>query len=111
MRIREKIMDKCMKRTSFFEEETTFRTSLVDQFQCLVDVLGKVSKDNDLKGLWTKNKPQFQTHLDSWKKCADEENKLDLILYVYYNNFFWIALEIRFHVKCLFVFFFALKFD
>lgn len=89
MRIREKIMDKCMKRNSFFEEENFTRTSLVDQFQCFVDVLGKVSKDNDLKDLWTRNKPEFQTHLDNWKKCADEDNEIDIVLYVHHflNSF------------------------
>lgn len=59
--------------------------SLPEQFQCLVDVVGDISKKNGLEELWSKSQPQLQQHLDSWRGCANVEGKFPQILYVYNN--------------------------
>lgn len=51
-------------------------SNVVEQFQCLVSVLGNVSKDNGLSELWSRSEPVLQYHLNNWRKCSDLNNKL-----------------------------------
>lgn len=77
--------------------------SLPEQFQCLVDVVGDISKNNGLEELWSKNQPQLQQHLDSWKGCANVDGKLQQILYVYnkMNDFSSLFMKCKFSlVRC-----------
>lgn len=80
--LRKKVVDKCLKTSnSLFDEVEEFvGSSLPDQFQCIVDTLGDVSNNNGLADLWSKSQPQLQLHLDSWKRCANIENKVANLL-------------------------------
>lgn len=56
--------------------------SLPEQFSCIVDVLGDVSKSNNMDELWSKTQPQLKLHIDNWKACENVENKVAKLLYV-----------------------------
>lgn len=83
-KLRKQIFNKCFEeRTPFFDETETRDGSIVDQFQCLVDVLEDVSKANGMEDMWSKAQPQLQSRLDKWRGCANAGNKLMVILYVF----------------------------
>lgn len=78
--IQKKIVNQCLKG-HFSEEFDEFAAApLPEQFQCIVNVLGDVSKANGLEELWSKSQPQFQLHIDNWKRCDNLENKVARIL-------------------------------
>lgn len=87
-----------------FEDAEEFAAeSLPDQFQCLVDVVGDISKHNGLEELWSRSQPKLQQHLDSWRGCANVEGKLPQILYVYIkmNDFSSLFIKCQFSlVRC-----------
>lgn len=81
--IGKKILTKCLNHNDLDESEDAEEFaagSLPEQFQCLVDVVGEISKNNGLEELWSKSQPQLQQHLDSWRGCANVEGKLPQIL-------------------------------
>lgn len=83
--IQEKIAAKCLKKEAtfdMFEDADSLATSLPEQFQCLADVLGEVSKRNGLEDLWSITHPNLQEHLDNWKRCGSAGGKLQVIMYV-----------------------------
>lgn len=49
-------------------------------FQCLVDVVGKVSKENGLSNLWLPSEPVIKNHLAKWLKCPEAGNKKAVLL-------------------------------
>lgn len=61
--------------------EKLANSSLPDQFQCFVDVIGDVSIKNGLGELWSKSQPLLQLHLDNWQRCKNIENKFLNLLY------------------------------
>jgi len=83
--IQKKIVNKCLKG-HFLEEDASgdfdeiAAAPLPEQFQCIVNVLGDVSKANGLEELWSKSQPQFQLHIDNWRRCDNLENKVARVL-------------------------------
>lgn len=72
----EKVSDKC------FVFEDTFETTPIDEIQCIVDVLGEVSKTNGLDEVWSSYQPAFQRHIDKLKNCPNAGSKIMRIMYV-----------------------------
>lgn len=92
--MRTEIAEKCFKRAELEQEdddelvyisEMKVNPSFVEQFQCLVDVLGQVSKAHGLEELWGKTGPVLEHHIKKWGECANVENKYARILYVPYR--------------------------
>lgn len=81
-KLREQMLAQCFEEHSLFADTETRDGSIADQFQCLADVLGDVSKANGMEDMWSKAQPKLQQRLDNWKGCASAENKIMVILYV-----------------------------
>lgn len=80
--IQKKIVNQCL-RSNFLEEDVSEEFAAVplpEQFQCIVNVLGDVSKANGLEELWSKSQPQMQLHIDNWRRCDNLENKVARLL-------------------------------
>lgn len=83
--IQKQIVNQCLKG-HFLEENASEEfdefaaAPLPEQFQCIVNVLGDVSKANGLEELWSKSQPQLQLHIDNWKRCDNLENKVARLL-------------------------------
>lgn len=54
--------------------EQVIASSFVEQFECLVDTLGRVSEQNGLEDLWLMSLPNIQKRINQWKLCATETN-------------------------------------
>lgn len=86
--IKGKIVNECFEEHATFfdleeeEEVEEFQATLPEQFECLVEVLGDVSKANGLEDLWSKTEPQVLDRLNKWKQCPNAGNKFLVILYV-----------------------------
>lgn len=89
--IKEKVVSECFEQphASFFDmpdevedQIEEFDASLPEQFECIVGVIGDVSKANGLEELWTKTEPQLLDRLNKWKQCPSAGNKFLVILYV-----------------------------
>jgi len=50
------------------------------EFECLADVLGKVSQLHDLDALWKQSQPQLEHHIAKWEQCGNAGNALLVIL-------------------------------
>lgn len=85
-KIREKVTKKCFEAEETFEFEDTFAPSVAEQFQCIADVLGQVSKDNGMEETWSRTQPILQRHIDNMKGCANAGKKIMVILYVYIKH-------------------------
>lgn len=79
-KITQKVQKECLaKKSTTFETEIDGK-SLVDQFECVVNVIGKVSKRKGLGDLWSQYEPQFKEVIDTWKQCSGTDDKLQVIL-------------------------------
>lgn len=79
--IREEVVAECFESSELFElAAETFAPSFAEQFQCIADVLGEVSKANGLEEIWSRTQPQLQLHIDNMKGCANAGNKFLIIL-------------------------------
>lgn len=79
--IRDQVTTECFETPDLFEE--TFAPSFAEQFQCIADVLGEVSKANGMEEMWSRTQPQLQLHIDNMKQCSSAGNKFMVILYAY----------------------------
>lgn len=84
-KIRNDFQSKCVNKFAVFEDELD-APSLPDQFQCIVSVLGDVSKANGLGDQWAVYEPKFQKRIDAWKQCDKAGNNIEIAMYVI-NNF------------------------
>lgn len=78
--IRKQVVEKCMHNEDVFGLEDARFSSLADALQCMVDVLGKVSNENGLQEIWTRNEAIFQHHIDNLRKCPNVGRKILVIL-------------------------------
>lgn len=62
-----------------------FDQSPADQFQCIADYMGVVSKENGMGELWSHTEPILKRHINDWKSCSQVSNKVLFILYVRNN--------------------------
>lgn len=66
----------------FFEQlfdpldETFADSAAPDQFECIVNYLGEVSKANNLGELWSRSEPQLKYHIENWKLCPNSSKKV-----------------------------------
>lgn len=96
-KIQQKAVAECLNKeeATFFDleiqnEVEAYQGSIAEQFECLVDVLEDVSKRNDLDELWARSEPQLRDRLSKWKDCANVDNRILQIMYVFLlNAFFW----------------------
>lgn len=51
-------------------------------YQCFTDVLSAVAKVYDLEETWFPYRNQIQIHINRWKKCAKDEDKEAVDMYV-----------------------------
>lgn len=53
---------------------------IVQVFECLATVIGKVSNASGFSELWLQSEPVVKYHLDKWMKCPQAGDKLAVIL-------------------------------
>lgn len=47
------------------------RPVVIKQYECLVKVLGVVSKETSLDNLWTFSEQRFRNNVANWRNCGD----------------------------------------
>ncbi|XP_055306902.1 uncharacterized protein LOC129571162 [Sitodiplosis mosellana] len=82
--IKDKVVAECFKENAVFfdldDQAEEFQASFPEQFECIVDVLGDVSKANGLGELWSKTEPQVRHRIGNWKQCPNAGNKFLVLL-------------------------------
>lgn len=53
---------------------------IVQGFQCLINVVAKISNANGLSNLWLQAEPVVNYHLEKWLNCPQAGDKLAVIL-------------------------------
>lgn len=62
------------------ENEVQTQGTLPEQFECVVDVIGEISKSNGLEETWSKTEPLLRDRISKWKQCQYAGNKFLIIL-------------------------------
>lgn len=84
--IKNEVVSECFENSATFfdlEEENDgadVYESIPEQFECIAEVLGDVSKANGLEDLWSKTEPQLTDRISKWKECPNAGNKFLVIL-------------------------------
>lgn len=53
-----------------------FDQSPADQFKCIADYLGEISKANGLTEEWARTEPILKRHIEDWQGCSQAQNKV-----------------------------------
>lgn len=53
---------------------------IVEGFQCLVDVVKRISNENGLADLWSQSEPVIQYFLNKWLNCPQAGGKWAVFL-------------------------------
>lgn len=56
---------------------------MLKYYECLGYAMAKASKTHGMTTEWDKFQPEFQKHLDLWKKCGSAGGKLKTMMYVF----------------------------
>lgn len=80
-KIKKALQSKCGLISDYYFAigKETQSLPLTEQFECILNAVGKASMMNDMTDEWKQFQPKFNHYLNAWKQCKRVDGKIETL--------------------------------